>query len=74
VRLVTDRVTADQVLTEFENADPQLVLDVAVHAELQFVRKQLQTRRIIRELGPAAVAPELIDAAAGFLEGMLRTR
>jgi hypothetical protein len=74
IRLVTDPATAGFVLAEFEEADAQLVEDVAAHARLKFRTNVLRTRRIIRDLGPQAVDVEFIDGAADFLEGALRRR
>ena len=74
IRLVTDPATAGFVLAEFEEADAQLVEDVAAHARLKFRTNVLRTRRIIRDLGQLAVDAELIEAAADFLEGALQPR
>ena len=74
IRLVTDPATAGFVLAEFEEADAQLVEDVAAHAHLKFRTNVLRTRRIIRDLGPQAVDAEFIDGAADFLEGVLQRR
>jgi hypothetical protein len=74
IRLVTDPATAGFVLAEFEEADAQLVEDVAAHARLKFRTNVLRTRRIIRDLGPQAVDADFIDGAADFLEGALRRR
>ena len=73
VRLVTDPATAGLVMAEFGEADPQLVEDVATHVRLKFRTNVLRTRRIIRDLGQTAVDAELIDGAADFLEGVLRS-
>jgi hypothetical protein len=74
IRLVTDPATAGFVLTEFEEADAQLVEDVAAHARLKFRTNVLRTRRIIRDLRQLAVDAELIEAAADFLEGALQPK
>jgi hypothetical protein len=74
IRLVTDPATAGFVLAEFEEADAQLIEDVAAHAHLKFRTNVLRTRRIIRDLGPQAVDAEFIDGAADFLEGVLQRR
>lgn len=74
IRLVTDPATAGFVLAAFEEADAQLVEDVAVHVHLKFRTNVLRTRRIIRDLGPLAVDAELIEGAADFLEGALQRR
>jgi len=74
IRLVTDPATAGFVLAEFEEADAQLVEDVAAHAHLKFRTNVLRTRRIIRDLGPQAVDADFIDGAADFLEGVLQRR
>jgi hypothetical protein len=74
VRLVTDPDTASSIMAEFEAAEAQLRDDVALHAELAFRTKILHTRQIIRGLGPTAVTADLIDAAADFLDDVLRSR
>jgi hypothetical protein len=74
IRLVTDPATAGLVLAEFEEADAQLVEDVAAHVRLKFRTNVLRTRRIIRDLGQLAVDAEVIEGAAEFLEGALQPK
>ncbi len=71
VRLLTDPDTAASIASEFNAAEPQLIEDVRLHAELAFRTKILHTRQIVRRLGDTAVDSELIDAAAEFLDGVL---
>jgi hypothetical protein len=72
VRLVTDPNTAEAVLNEFDQGDAQLRADVALHAELQFRTQRRRTHQLIRNLGSQTPDETLIDAAADFLDGMLK--
>jgi hypothetical protein len=74
VRLMTDPGTAALVMAEFEQADPQLVQDVALHAKRKFRDEILNTRRLIRSVGGRALSVDLIDGTGDLLEVMVHSR
>jgi hypothetical protein len=74
VRLMTDPGTAALVMADFDQADPQLVEDVALHAKLKFRDKISTTRRLIRTLGARATSVDLIEGTGDLLDGMLHSR
>jgi hypothetical protein len=74
VRLVTDPATAEVAMTELQEADSQLLADVALHADRQFRQRLARTVRIVRQLGRSDVDSDLIEGAADYLLALVPPR